>query len=463
MKTKFCNGGEAEPAPLGLLLSCGGGGGGGGGGAPTPGGGPAQQRDAEAVLEAEERGGGEGGGGLCRPPPPPERDEEPEEPEEAAEDEAPEPRTRRKAYLWCKEFLPGAWRALPEDQFHISVVRGGLSNMLFLCSLPDSVQPVSDEPRQVLLRLYGAILQMRSCNKEGAGQAQNEGACQGAEAMVLESVMFAILAERSLGPKLYGIFPQGRLEQFIPSRRLDTEELSLPDISAEIAEKMATFHGMKMPFNKEPKWLFGTMEKYLNQVLRIKFTRESRVKKLNKLLSYNLPLEMENLRSLLESTSSPVVFCHNDCQEGNILLLEGGENWEKQKLMLIDFEYSSYNYRGFDIGNHFCEWMYDYTYEKYPFFRADTLKYPTKKQQLHFISSYLAAFQNGFENLSNEEKSRMEEEMLVEINRFALASHFFWGLWSIVQAKISSIEFGYMDYALARFEAYFDQKRKLGV
>lgn len=28
--------------------------------------------------------------------------------------------------------------------------------------------------------------------------------------------------------------------------------------------------------------------------------------------------------------------------------------------------------------------------------------------------------------------------------RFALASHFFWGLWSIIQAKISSIEFGYM-------------------
>jgi len=39
---------------------------------------------------------------------------------------------------------------------------------------------------------------------------------QGAEAMVLESVMFAILAERDLGPKLYGIFPQGRLEQYVP-------------------------------------------------------------------------------------------------------------------------------------------------------------------------------------------------------------------------------------------------------
>lgn len=435
MKTKFCTGGEAEPSPLGLLLSC------GGSAAPTPGVG--QQRDAAGELESKQLGGRSQP--LALPPPPPPPLPLPPPPSPPLADEQPEPRTRRRAYLWCKEFLPGAWRGLREDQFHISVIRGGLSNMLFQCSLPDSIASVGDEPRKVLLRLYGAILKM------------------GAEAMVLESVMFAILAERSLGPKLYGIFPQGRLEQFIPSRRLDTEELCLPDISAEIAEKMATFHGMKMPFNKEPKWLFGTMEKYLNQVLRLKFSREARVQQLHKFLSYNLPLELENLRSLLQYTRSPVVFCHNDCQEGNILLLEGQENSEKQKLMLIDFEYSSYNYRGFDIGNHFCEWMYDYTYEKYPFFRANIQKYPTRKQQLHFISSYLTTFQNDFESLSSEEQSATKEDMLLEVNRFALASHFLWGLWSIVQAKISSIEFGYMEYAQARFDAYFDQKRKLGV
>ncbi|XP_012580571.1 PREDICTED: choline kinase alpha [Condylura cristata] len=228
---------------------------------------------------------------------------------------------------------PGLPRSPPLDPGH----RGGLSNMLFQCSLPDTVAPMGDEPRKVLLRLYGAILKM------------------GAEAMVLESVMFAILAERSLGPKLYGIFPQGRLEQFIPSRRLDTEELSLPDISGPAG------------VNAIPSGL----------------------------LSQRL-----SGRALLESTPSPVVFCHNDCQEGNILLLDGRERAEQQKLMLIDFEYSSYNYRGFDIGNHFCEWMYDYNYEKYPFFRANIQKYPTRKQQ---------------------------------------------------------------DYAQARFDAYFDQKKRLGV
>ncbi|KAL6107373.1 chka [Pungitius sinensis] len=71
----------------------------------------------------------------------------------------PDVDTRCKAHLWCREFLHGAWKSLAKDEFHISVIRGGLSNKLFLCSLPDSVDSVGDEPRNVLLRLYGAILQ----------------------------------------------------------------------------------------------------------------------------------------------------------------------------------------------------------------------------------------------------------------------------------------------------------------
>ncbi|KAM4557483.1 choline kinase alpha-like [Fundulus diaphanus] len=79
--------------------------------------------------------------------------------------------------------------------------------------------------------------------------------------------------------------------------------------------------------------------------MRLNFTRESHLRRFNRFLAYNLPQEMETLKSLLESTHSPVVFCHNDCQEGNILLLNVHHSSEKQKLMLIDFEYRSYNYR----------------------------------------------------------------------------------------------------------------------
>lgn len=37
---------------------------------------------------------------------------------------------------------------------------GGLSNLLYLCTLPEHVPTVGVEPRQVLLRVYGAILQV---------------------------------------------------------------------------------------------------------------------------------------------------------------------------------------------------------------------------------------------------------------------------------------------------------------
>ncbi|KAM9854493.1 choline kinase alpha [Aulostomus maculatus] len=366
--------------------------------------------------------------------------------------------TRRKAFLWCKEFLHGAWKTLEESDFHITVIRGGLSNKLFLCSLPDSLDTVGDEPRSILLRLYGAILQM-SCNKGDSQQSNKESHFQGAEAMVLESVMFAILAERELGPKLYGIFPQGRLEQYVPSRKLDTCELSDPGLSAEVAQKMAKFHGMRMPFNKEPKWLFGTMDKYLSQVMKLNFIRESHLRRFNHLLSYNLSQEMDSLKCLLDSSHSPVVFCHNDCQEGNILLLKGRQSSDKQKLMLIDFEYSSYNYRGFDIGNHFCEWMYDYNCDEFPFFKVNVQAYPSKAQQFHFFESYLRESDQGFDNLSEQDQMKLKEELYVEVNRFSLASHFFWGLWSIIQARLSTIKFGYLEYALARFDAYFQQKK----
>ncbi|XP_012504231.1 PREDICTED: choline/ethanolamine kinase isoform X1 [Propithecus coquereli] len=371
----------------------------------------------------------------------------------------------RRAYQWCREYLGGAWRRVQPEELRVYPVSGGLSNLLFRCSLPDHLPSVGEEPREVLLRLYGAIL-------------------QGVDSLVLESVMFAILAERSLGPQLYGVFPEGRLEQYIPvrpsparsspgtcpspsppqclpsrpspqSRPLKTRELREPALSAAIATKMAQFHGMEMPFTKEPHWLFGTMERYLKQIEDL---RPSGLPHMNLLEMYSLKDEMGNLRKLLDATPSPVVFCHNDIQEGNILLLSEPENADS--LMLVDFEYSSYNYRGFDIGNHFCEWVYDYTHEEWPFYKARPTDYPTQGQQLHFIRHYLAEVKKG-ETLSQEEQRRLEEDLLVEVNRYALASHFFWGLWSILQASMSTIEFGYMEYAQSRFQFYFQQKRQL--
>lgn len=58
---------------------------------------------------------------------------------------------------------------------------------------------VVEPPTKVLLRIYG--------------QSHGENAL---ETMLTESVVFALLSERQLGPRLHGIFPGGRIEQYIP-------------------------------------------------------------------------------------------------------------------------------------------------------------------------------------------------------------------------------------------------------
>jgi choline/ethanolamine kinase len=87
--------------------------------------------------------------------------------------------------------------------------------------------------------------------------------------------------------------------------------------------------------------------------------------------------------------NSPVVFCHNDLQEGNILMREGSGD-----VVVIDFEYSAYNYRGFDFANHMCEWMYDYTTTQPPFFTANTAAYPSVQQQVgvHMIALDITSY-----------------------------------------------------------------------
>lgn len=49
------------------------------------------------------------------------------------------------------------------------------------------------------------------------GQTHGE---QAVESILTDSVVFALLSERKLGPKLHGIFPGGRIEQYIPVRHI---------------------------------------------------------------------------------------------------------------------------------------------------------------------------------------------------------------------------------------------------
>ncbi|XP_011297653.1 choline/ethanolamine kinase isoform X2 [Fopius arisanus] len=355
--------------------------------------------------------------------------------EESMSDSNPE--MRSTAARICRDSLAGIWKHVDSDNVLVKHISGGLSNWMYLVQLPEDTAPAHGEPRQVLLRFYGPM----------HGQKTVEG-------MITESVIFALLSERKLGPKLHGLFPGGRIEEYIPARPLLTKELADPELSALIAEKMAQIHRMQVPLNKEPTWMWDTMANWLSTAEDVlKNCEEVDAKQMdivNQIRSMNLGKEIAWCRNLVSQQKHEIVFCHNDTQEGNILLRQ---NTRKRDVVLIDFEYSAYNYRGFDVANHFVEWQYDYTAPEYPFYYERQGAEPSDEQKLHFIRHYLRTI--------GKESAAEEEKLMDEVKVFTIISHLVWGLWSIVNARHSQIPFGYWDFADARLKAYQYLKEKM--
>uniref|UniRef100_A0A915IAT3 Uncharacterized protein n=1 Tax=Romanomermis culicivorax TaxID=13658 RepID=A0A915IAT3_ROMCU len=291
-----------------------------------------------------------------------------------------------------------------------------MSNMLFLCELPDSDKEdftkTNRSCARTLLRIY----------------FNPEIDCR----LVSESVIFTLLSEKGIGPKLYGVFNDGRLEEFIKSKTLQTSDLWQPDMSRRIARKLASLHKLNLPIVKIPTYLTDAMERWFVKLQELKPETCIDVG-LNVHVSLGrLHEEFRLIQKAMMRSQSPVVFCHNDLQEGNIL--SPTENSDSNDLIVIDFEYASYNYRAFDFANHFCEWTFDYTNNSYPFYWFSNENFPDANQQANFFSAYLTTSGQQQMNVQN---------LIEETKLFVPVSHFFWAIWSLVQNEISPVKFGF--------------------
>lgn len=122
----------------------------------------------------------------------------------------------------------------------------------------------------------------------------------------------------------------------------------------------------------------------------------------------------------------------------------------------MDFEYGAYNYRAFDFANHFCEYAgFDCDWKKH---------FPEREHMKQCVSDYVQTLCGN-----KESKEAMEKEVVDLFDRksgftdkdygvfldycvdvvcmFTSADHFFWGLWGVVQAKHSPIDFEFIQYA----------------
>jgi len=192
--------------------------------------------------------------------------------------------------------------------------------------------------------------------------------------------------------------------RFINGKTLTTEEIAGSDeLIKRIVGSIKIIHE-KARFKKrfDP---FETIRKYMNEYIE----------------KYNAPLPndiewMLKVSSQIEKAmlrnKPPDVACHNDYLSENFM--DDGK-----KIWIIDWEYGGYGDPYFDLGDFAVE---------HPF---------SREQEELIIKEYCGEM--NFEKLSR---------MLL----YKIVSDLWWGLWAMIQSKVSRIDFDFYTYGNNRFE-----------
>lgn len=180
--------------------------------------------------------------------------------------------------------------------------------------------------------------------------------------------------------------------------------------------------------------------------------------------------ELESLTEMLGDTpgiggSNSFVFAHCDLLSGNVIIeptpssaaasrrssaSTGSEEPETAaSVSFIDYEYATPAPASFDIANHFAEWGG---------FECDYSAMPTRSVRQAFLREYLKSF-STHQNRSYKESEL--EELFEQVDRFRGVPGFYWGIWALIQAQISLIDFDYASYAEVRLGEYWAWKDSL--
>ncbi|CAL8318744.1 unnamed protein product [Lota lota] len=324
---------------------------------------------------------------------------------------------RSGALKLIKELRPN-WKP---SEVKIKFFTDGITNKLMGCYVGGVMKDV------VLVRIYGNKTELL-VDREN------------------EVKSFRVLHANRCAPRLYCTFNNGLCYEFLQGSALEPEHIRTQPALRLIARQLAKYHAIHAHNGWQPQsdlWL--KLGSYFSLVPSHFQDPEK-----NRRLSVEVPglrqlrHELVWLQQSLSVLGSPVVLCHNDLLCKNIIYQQGPGD-----VKFIDYEYAGYNYQAYDIGNHFNEFA--------GLNEVDYSHYPDKGLQQDWLRAYLEAYKEH-KGQGGQVTDREVEVLYVQVNRFTLASHYFWGLWALIQASLSTIDFDFLGYAVLRFNQYYKMK-----
>ncbi|XP_026883917.2 ethanolamine kinase 1 isoform X2 [Electrophorus electricus] len=283
------------------------------------------------------------------------------------------------------------------EDIQMKVFTEGITNQLLGCY----VGSVSEEGL-VLVRIYGQMTELFVDRKK-------------------ETEILSLLHVHGCGPELYCTFQNGMCYEFVKGRVLDDPLLRQPSVYRLIAAEMGKIHAIKPRAVASPTPVLWSKLSHYLQLLQSSendapFCQRSSVQqnvpRIDLLLN-----EMEDLKKHLNGIDSPTVLCHNDLLTKNIIhnSTEGVNN-------------------------------------------VDYSLYPSHELQMDWLTIYLQSLRH-YTGRDCAITKRELQELYIKVCKFSLASHLSWGLWALLQAKHSIIDFDFLRYATARFNCYFEKKQ----
>lgn len=290
-----------------------------------------------------------------------------------------------------------------------------------------------------------------------------------------------LLANMGLAPPLLARFDNGLMYRFMRGDVCTPEGLRKPEIYRAVAKRLGQWHGC-LPISAltatpnledavqsqhcAPK--DGKLTRPAPNVWTVTQqwidalptgTEEERQR--NKLLNDELAWLSTKLGDTPGLDGRDYVFGHCDLLSGNVILQPPSSETtdcdrNEQSVSFIDYEYATPSPAAFDIANHFSEWVG---------FECDHTAVPTKSQRIDFLKSYVGAFR--YHSISDNDNIAIEidfhndvAQMYQQVDLFRGIPGFYWGIWALIQATISQIDFDYASYAELRLGEYWAWKEE---
>ncbi|EME48737.1 hypothetical protein DOTSEDRAFT_67687 [Dothistroma septosporum NZE10] len=289
-----------------------------------------------------------------------------------------------------------------------------------------------------------------------------------------------LLASRGLAPPLLARFDNGLLYRFIPGHVCSHKDLARPEIYRQVAKRLGQWASLPisaiaatpvLDAASDQKHLaprkgqstrpypntWTVLQQWIDALPETTDREKERKETLN--------IECAEMSAKLGDTpgidGKNFVFVHHDLLCGNVIVTEDegalqSDDATEKPVTFIDYEYSTPGNAAFDIANHFAEWAgYD----------CDHSAVPTRSQRREFIQHYVTSYR--YHSISDDDTIALDvdfrqdiETLYQQVEDFRGMPGLFWGVWALIQATISQIDFDYVTYAELRLSEYWAWKEE---